>query len=105
MNLLDRVLEHEGFRSKPYQDHLGVWTIGHGLTFLTEKESKRIVQQRLTDLTYDLIRVHRWLVMAHNSKIILDTTTEMAFQMGLTGCLNFKNMWKALESLTESDDG
>jgi len=33
--LLERILEHEGFSEKPYLDTVGVWTIGHGLTFIT----------------------------------------------------------------------
>ena len=51
MNLLERVLTHEGFEARPYQDHLGNWTFGHGLTFITKDESQYIVDKRLADFT------------------------------------------------------
>jgi lysozyme len=37
----------EGFKSKPYKDTVGVWTIGHGLTYLTPDESAQVVCNRL----------------------------------------------------------
>lgn len=97
-DLLESTCEHEGFESKPYQDHLGNWTFGHGLTYITEEESKYIVRARLDNLQVSLMSIHTWIgddPPRHG--IMLDITTEMAYQMGLTGCLNFKNMWKALE--------
>ena len=91
MNLLESTLKHEGFRSKPYQDSLGVWTVGHGLTYITETESKEIVRARLHVL------YSRWEIMRPNfSFTVLDVLTEMSFQMGFHGVLNFKKMLAAL---------
>ena len=91
MNLLESTLKHEGFRSKPYQDSLGVWTVGHGLTYITETESKEIVRARLHVL------YSRWEIMRPNYNFaILDVLTEMSFQMGFHGVLNFKKMLAAL---------
>lgn len=93
------VLKHEGFRSKPYQDSLGVWTIGHGITWISEKESALIVRQRLIEIRKSLIASHDWLNRnSRTSDIILDVTTEMAFQMGVAGVNNFIKMWQALAS-------
>jgi len=96
MDLIKRVLLHEGFKSKPYQDHLGVWTIGHGLTFLTELESKHIVEGRLLDLGLKWRSRCPWL--KQRDPKLLDVIVEMSFQMGFQGVLNFKNMWRALET-------
>ena len=41
--LIERIGVNEGFRSKPYQCSEGVWTIGHGLTWITEEESLSIL--------------------------------------------------------------
>ena len=93
MNLLESTLAHEGFRSKPYQDSLGVWTVGHGLTYITETESKEIVRARLHVL------YSRWEIMRPNfSFTVLDVLTEMSFQMGFHGVLNFKKMLAALDA-------
>lgn len=93
-DLLKRVLEHEGFREKPYQDTLGVWTIGHGLTWLSEEESARIVADRLAEIRSDLLAAHPWLSERHNE--LIDVLTEMAFQLGWSGLHQFKRMWAAL---------
>lgn len=97
MNLLERVLEHEGFRARPYQDHLGVWTIGHGLTWLNEKESARIVDERLEAIRQRLWDEHIWLRPETTPMGVTNVLIEMVFQMGWTGCHNFKNMWAAME--------
>ncbi len=94
MKLLDRTLEHEGFSSKPYQDSVGVWTIGHGLTWISESESAEIVEQRLLELRRKLWGAHRFL---NNKWELTDVLAEMCFQLGWTGCHNFKKMWTALE--------
>lgn len=95
MNLLQSTKDHEGFRSKPYQDHLGNWTFGHGLTWISEEESSVIVEGRLKDIQDSLINNKGWIT--GHPPIVLDVLTEMAYQMGVQGVLNFKNMWQALD--------
>ena len=94
--LLDRVLHHEGFETKPYQDHLGIWTFGHGLTFITEEESKTIVDARITDYLLRIVQTHDWLL--RRPKDVTEVLVEMCYQLGWTGCHNFKKMWAALEN-------
>ena len=94
VNLLERVLEHEGFRRQVYRDHLGNFTFGHGLTFITKEESEYIVDKRLADFAEQHISKRPWLVTA--PPIVLDVVTEMAFQMGFAGTNAFVNMWLAL---------
>ena len=93
--LLERVLRHEGFESKPYKDSRGVLTIGHGLTFLTEIESGIIVENRLDHIGGRLLKMHPWI--SRIERTILEVTSEMVFQLGWEGCHRFKKMWAALE--------
>lgn len=97
--LLDRVLLHEGFESEPYPDPLLGWekpTFGHGLTYITEEESKFLAQRRLKAHYKALCKAHNWLT--RRPVEAQEVVTEMAYQMGTTGCLNFRKMWAALKS-------
>lgn len=94
--LLERVCTHEGFETKPYQDHLGIWTFGHGLTFITEEESKTIVDARLTEYLLRLTDKHPWLLQQPQE--VSEVLVEMCYQLGWNGCHNFKKMWEALRN-------
>jgi len=93
--LLESVLRHEGFRSKPYLDTLGVSTFGHGLTWISEGESRTIVQGRLVQAWGELVRAHPFLESAPDA--VQRVTVEMAYQLGVSGALRFVKMWTALE--------
>ena len=95
MNLLPRVLKAEGFGAKPYRDTRGTWTFGHGLTWISEAESERIVAQRLRDLTDRLLTEYACLTRL--PLLVLQIVTEMAYQMGFAGTARFVKMWAALE--------
>ena len=92
----NKLIADEGFRSKPYLCTNGVLTFGHGLTYITEEESREIVQGRIKSLStqVDNILKQRVIRLSDIRKSIL---VQMAFQMGVNGVLLFKNMWKALE--------
>ena len=54
--LVDFVKEKEGFRSKAYQDAVGVWTIGYGSTKgvqrgaeITQEDAEKLLRQELHD--------------------------------------------------------
>lgn len=96
MTLLKRVMKHEGFRPKPYQDHLGNWTFGNGLTWISEEESRHIVDGRLADFATKFISESPWLL--DHPVEVLETITEMAFQIGFKGTRGFKKMFIALEA-------
>ena len=88
--LVQRILLNEGFRSKPYQCSEGVWTIGHGITYLTEEESLKIVSDRIANKHLHLGKTVDWYddLPADVKGVIL----EMTFQMGTSGVLKFKKM-------------
>ena len=99
IDLLASVLEHEGFREKPYQCSEGVWTIGHGLTYLTQSESEEIVANRLEDLYDRLEEKHNLYSYTFGTRVrILNVLTEMALQMGWTGLHKFVKMFEAIKN-------
>ena len=95
--LLNRILVHEGFRTKAYPDPLSgaePFTFGHGLTYITEDESIEIVKNRLQTIANSLDNIYPWareLEPAAHGVLI-----EMAFQMGVTGLGKFKLFLSAL---------
>ena len=98
MTLIESIKKHEGFRAKPYPDPIRGWdvpTFGHGLTYITEAESAVLVENRIRGIRGELRRAKPFFdrLTPHRK----DALTEMAYQLGVTGCLNFKRMWAAIE--------
>jgi len=88
--LIKRIGVNEGFRSKPYQCSEGVWTIGHGLTWLTEEESLHILTGRISQLHLKLLDDLDWYKdMPPEIQGIL---IEMVYQIGYSGVMKFKRM-------------
>lgn len=92
--LVERICENEGFRSKAYQCTEGVWTFGHGITYLTEEESKRIVADRIAEKHLGLGSTLDWYDDLPSE--VQGVVLEMTFQMGTSGMLKFKKMIKAM---------
>ncbi len=86
--LIERIGVNEGFRSKPYQCSEGVWTIGHGLTWLTEEESLHILTGRISQLHLKLSEKLDWYDDLPPE--IQGVVIEMCYQMGFSGFLKFK---------------
>lgn len=85
---LDNILDDEGFKSHPYQCSEGVWTIGHGLTFLTKQESRAVVQMfRLPAIQRVLFDKHPWMAESHPE--VQRVLINMAYQMGINGLCGF----------------
>ena len=95
-DLLNRVLIHEGFREKPYRDTLGVWTIGHGLTWISEDESRVIVKGRLAANVEHISKLWPWL--EDHPQEITEVIIEMSYQLGVAGVGKFKNMLAAIQA-------
>ena len=87
-SLIERIGVNEGFRSKPYQCSEDVWTIGHGLTWITEEESSIILSGRISSLHLKLLDDLDWYEdMPPEVKGVI---IEMCYQMGFTGFCKFK---------------
>lgn len=96
--------QDEGFRPTPYLDTVGVPTFGHGLTYITQYESLRIVEDRVQELYWLLSASHKWfnnLTPARKS-VILNMTYNLGYA-GLVGdekkrIRGFKDMIAALKA-------
>ena len=88
--LIERIGVNEGFRSKPYQCSEGVWTIGHGLTWLTEEESLHILSGRISQLHLKLLDDLDWY--KDMPPEIQGVIIEMCFQIGFSGVMKFRKM-------------
>jgi len=97
--LKERLKEHEGFRSSPYRDDRGNWTIGHG-HFLGNGQVCKISPQ-VADLILDE-DIHLATFMYNSLGLDLDDVRRdvcinMIFWHGLAGFMLFKKMLHALE--------
>ena len=89
-SLIERIGVNDGFRSKPYQCSEGVWTIGHGLTWITEEESLSILSGRISELHLKLSEDLDWYDrMPPEVKGVI---IEMCYQIGYAGVMKFKKM-------------
>lgn len=98
MSLIEKIKNSEGFRPRPYKCSRGVWTFGHGLTYITEEESEQLVKNRIESLTFQIDNLLR------SEEISLDDTRkevliEMAYQLGVKGLSKFYKMLKALRDM------
>ena len=99
--LIERIGVNEGFRSKPYQCSEDVWTIGHGLTWLTKEESLHILTGRISQLHLKLLDDLDWY--KDMPPEVQGVLIEMVFQIGFSGVMKFRKMianmqeknWKA----------
>lgn len=95
MSLIEDIKQEEGFSGMVYRCTEGFDTIGYGTKMpITKEEAELILNHRLnqtkaqlTSYLYDLdIKQEAW-----------DILFNMAYQLGVKGVLNFKNMIKALK--------
>ena len=97
-SLIDRISVNEGFRSKPYQCSEGVWTIGHGFTWIAEEESLNILSGRVSHLHLKLLDKFDWYEDLPPE--VKGVVIECCFQMGIKGWSQFK---KAIANMKEKN--
>ena len=97
-SLIERIGVNEGFRRKPYQCSEGVWTIGHGITWITEEESLHILAGRISQLHLKLLDKFDWYKDLPPE--IQGVVIECCFQMGVTGWSKFK---KAIRNMQDKN--
>ena len=95
MSLIEDIKQEEGFSGTVYRCTEGFDTIGYGSRMpITKEEAELLLEYRLkamkaqlTGYLYDIdIKDEAW-----------DILFNMAYQLGVKGVLNFKNMIKALK--------
>lgn len=89
--LINTIKELEGFRSKPYQDQRGVWTIGYGhtaaagypdpkqVTEITEEEAEQILIKDLTEVAEHVNK----LILVNLPKNRLESIYSFVYNIGV----------------------
>ena len=96
MKLTESIKKHEGFVNHVYKDSLGLDTLGYGtLMPITKQEGEILLQHRLNNMIQSLVTSEPFYNELPQDKA--DIIAEMAYQMGVSGVLEFKNMWNALK--------
>ena len=101
-NLKERIKSNEGFSSKPYKDQLGYLTIGYGHLILPNENillKKQIHKKALEEIfekdfkkaLSDFNNTFKSFTLNKKESELL---IEMIFQLGIKGCLKFKNLIK-----------
>jgi len=91
MSVIDDLIRHEGFRSKPYCDTEGHLTIGYGLNLdagITKEEARMILAHRIRKIHLELIsRLPYWTRL---SVVRQNVLINMAYNLGVDGLMKFK---------------
>ena len=104
-NLKERIKSNEGFSSKPYKDQLGYLTIGYGHLILpnenillkkqiNKKELEEIFEKDFKKALSNFNNTFKPLTLNEKECELL---IEMIFQLGIKGCLKFKNLIKNIK--------
>lgn len=104
-NLKERIKSNEGFSSKPYKDQLGYLTIGYGHLILpnenillkkqiNKKELEEIFEKDFKKALSNFNNTFKSFTLNEKESELL---IEMIFQLGIKGCLKFKNLIKNIK--------
>ena len=104
-NLKKRIKSNEGFSLKPYKDQLGYLTIGYGHLILSNEKillKKKIHKKELEeiferDFKKALTNFNNTFKHLISNKKETELLIEMIFQLGIKGCLKFKNLIKNMK--------
>ena len=98
-DLLKRIKEHEGFRSKVYQCTEGFDTIGYGFAIkdleLDEDIAEEILLRKVENLISRVRKRFNWLDSVPPA--VQGVLVEMSYQMGLSGVCKFKKALHAMQ--------
>jgi lysozyme len=107
LRLYKRILAKEGFRSKPYKDHMGNWTIGIGNTMIFGAQVTRTTPPVTLDQAKEMCHADIYQAILDAclffpDLFVLDSVRqeiliEMAYQMGYARMNKFIRLRRALE--------
>lgn len=101
--LLQEIEEEEGFRACAYKDHLGYWTIGIGTLIdarkgggISKEAAYFMVGEKIASIEDGFDRYIPWWRTLNDvrQRVLIS----MAYQMGVSGVLKFKNTLKKIQS-------
>ena len=100
------VIKHEGIRYQKYKDHLGNWTIGVGHLIKKDEEfgtqpltNEQVDKILNVDLNQAIDDARNFVDENSIKEEAFEIVVEMAFQLGLTRLLGFKNFQKSLKEV------
>ena len=104
MTLMDELVKQlhrdEGLRLKPYRDSVGKLTIGYGRNLddvgITPEEADYLLEGDIQHAQWTLKQNLPWAEGLDDAR--LGVLTNMAFNMGMAGLLQFRKMLAACES-------
>ena len=100
MSLIDSIKQHEGYRSKVYDDSLGIPTIGYGFAIkdleLDQDICDLILERKVKDLKDRIKKKFSWY--KYMPPTIKDIVVEMCYQLGLYGFSCFKKTISYLQN-------
>ena len=95
-NVLEQLVNDEGYEGMPYKDHLGKPTIGIGtLLPITIEEAKILLHYRLKSKINELYNKEVWIGSLPDEA--QEVLINMCYQLGVNGLLKFKKMLSALK--------
>lgn len=100
---IKQLRDEEGEVLHAYQDHLGFWTLGVGRLIdkrkgggISKEESAYLLANDISKVEQDLdVRIPWWRSLDDARQAVL---LGMAFQMGTSGLLGFKNTLKMIQA-------
>ena len=98
MSELEQLKSDEGYRGAMYKCPADKWTIGYGFNLeagMTRQEAEALLDIRLSAIGNDLRRHLPWVLAAPAE--VANVLENMAYQMGVSGLLKFKNTLGYLE--------
>jgi len=112
MNITEQLMRDEGLRLKPYRDSVGKLTIGVGRNLddvgISESEAMTLLWHDVQDANTELIAALPWAFsLRANEPIRFFVLVNMAFNMGISGLLQFHNTLSHVQAgnyLTAADD-
>lgn len=100
MTLKARLMKSEGLRLSPYQDTVGKITIGWGRNLsdvgITESEAIMMLDHDILIAERDTLRALPWT--SSMDGVRFGVLVDMAFNMGITRLLTFKNTLAAVQA-------
>ena len=100
MSLIDSIKQHEGYRSKVYDDSLGIPTIGYGFAIkdleLDQDICDLILERKVKDLKDRIKKKFSWY--KYMPPTIKEIVVEMCYQLGVYGFSCFKKTISYLQN-------
>jgi len=98
--MIDELVDHEGLELYPYEDSLGITTIGVGRNLedrgISEDEAFYLLGNDIEIIWDELIEKHPIVEDLDDQRQMI--MLNMAFNMGVPRLGKFKKMWAAIES-------